>query len=209
MCNAGVMGLPPALSKDGFEIQFATNHLGHAMLIRKLLPTLQRTAEQPGSDVRIVILTSLGWQFHPKDGVSFETLRTVQNRYILGPWYRYGQSKFANLVYARELARRYPKITSVSVHPGIIATDLVNTLGLFQRIFVYVTCLGQFVKMEQGVLSQLWAAACAKKEEILNGAFYRPVGVMSNSMFNDLVKSDEFGRELWEWTEKTLDEFSE
>jgi NAD(P)-dependent dehydrogenase (short-subunit alcohol dehydrogenase family) len=111
MCNAGIMATPPSLSKDGYEIQFATNHLGHAMLIKQLLPTMLKTAEEPRSDVRIVILTSMGWRAHPKAGIEFSTLNTTQDRAIFGGWVRYGQSKLANLVYAAELARRYPNIT--------------------------------------------------------------------------------------------------
>ncbi|KAK7018676.1 short-chain alcohol dehydrogenase [Paramarasmius palmivorus] len=64
MCNAGVMALPPGLTKDGYEIQFGTNHLGHALLIRLLLPTLLRTAET-GSDTRIINLSSQGHAGHP------------------------------------------------------------------------------------------------------------------------------------------------
>lgn len=89
MCNAGIMAVPPGLSKDGYEIQFATNHLGHAMLIQQLLPVLNRTAETPGSDVRIVCLTSEGWKGHPKDGVTFSELKTTQDRFM-GSWVRYG-----------------------------------------------------------------------------------------------------------------------
>jgi NAD(P)-dependent dehydrogenase (short-subunit alcohol dehydrogenase family) len=89
LCNAGIMAVPPALSKDGYEIQFATNHLGHAMLIRKLLPIMLKTATLPGSDVRIVCLTSNGWMSHPKGGVKFSELKTVQEGFY-GAGIRYG-----------------------------------------------------------------------------------------------------------------------
>lgn len=89
MCNAGIMAVPPALSKDGFETQFATNHLAHAMIIQQLLPVLLRTADEPGSDVRVVCLTSLGWRGHPKGGVLFDQVRTTMERFF-GSWIRYG-----------------------------------------------------------------------------------------------------------------------
>lgn len=103
--NAGIMAGAPGLSADGYEIQFATNHLGHAMIIRELLPVLLRTAEGSGSsssggggggddapaDVRIINLTSVGYQAHPSDGISFETLDTTQaGPPVLGQWIRYG-----------------------------------------------------------------------------------------------------------------------
>lgn len=89
MCSAGIMAAPAGLSKDGFEIQFAINHLGNAMIIQQLLPVLERTAEQPGSDVRIVCLTSTGWRGHPKGGILFDKLRTTQEG-VAGSWIRYG-----------------------------------------------------------------------------------------------------------------------
>jgi len=90
MCNAGIMAAPPGLSADGYEVQFATNHLGHAMVVRQLLPVLLRTARQPGSDVRLLSLTSEGWASHPRpQGVVFDKLRTTQEGF-LGSWVRYG-----------------------------------------------------------------------------------------------------------------------
>lgn len=52
--NAGIMGQPPSLSVDGYEIQFATNHLGHSMVTKQLLPTLLKTSEDPDADVRVI-----------------------------------------------------------------------------------------------------------------------------------------------------------
>ena len=89
VCNAGIMEAPPALSKDGFEIHFATNHLGHAMLIRKLLPVLVHTADAPNSDVRLIILTSIGWQVRPPTGIWYDKVRTKQDG-ITQAWARYG-----------------------------------------------------------------------------------------------------------------------
>lgn len=90
-CNAGIMDKPPALSEDGFEIHFAVNHLAHGMIIQQVLPVLQRTADLPGSDVRVVVLTSSGWRAHPKNGIDFATIRTKQEDLtLLGFNLRYG-----------------------------------------------------------------------------------------------------------------------
>ena len=82
MCNAGIMEVPPSLSADGYEIRFATNNLGHAMLIKRLLPVILKTAAAPGTDVRLVILSSRGWAMHPKGGIQFARLRTKQDSFI-------------------------------------------------------------------------------------------------------------------------------
>lgn len=73
MCNAGVMALPPSMSADGYEIQFATNHLGHAMLIKSVLPLMLQTAAQPGADVRIVNLSSYAYHSAPAAGIEFSS----------------------------------------------------------------------------------------------------------------------------------------
>jgi NAD(P)-dependent dehydrogenase (short-subunit alcohol dehydrogenase family) len=85
MCNAGVMAIPPAVSKDGYEIQFATNHLGHALLIKLFLPLMLATAERPNSDVRIINMSSTAYSSTPKLGIEFDKLKTDQSS--CGPIY--------------------------------------------------------------------------------------------------------------------------
>ncbi|KAI1471273.1 oxidoreductase [Daldinia caldariorum] len=215
VCNAGIMDLPPAVSEDGFEIHFAVNHLAHAMIIQQVLPVLQRTTELPDSDVRVVALTSAGWRAHPKNGVDFATIRTKQEDFtMMGFNLRYGanwgellnrQNKIANVIYAAEIGRRYPKIKAVSIHPGVVTTDLVNNLPPMRKAFVYGTSwlLGNGVVDEsKGRLNQLWAAAGAKRDELVSGAYYTPVGVRGK--LDEIAKSEELGRELWSWTDEVL-----
>lgn len=190
------MAVPPGLTKDGYEIQFGTNHLGHALLIRKLLPVLERTAE--AGDVRVILLSSLGYKFARE--ISFDTMRSVQEG-LLGPWIRYGQSKLANLLYARELARRYPVLTSISVTPGVVNTGLVGNLGWFNRAFVWTTNLGHLMKAEEGAYNQLWAAS-VPKEGLQNGSFYEPVGVTSK--LDKAAKDEVLAKKLWEWTDEAI-----
>lgn len=204
MCNAGVMALPPGLTKDGYEVQFGTNHVGHALLLKLLLPIMLRTVEEPNSNVRVVLLTSLGFKQHPRRGIQFEGLRTTQDAGLAGSWVRYGQSKLANVLYASELARRYPSITSVSIHPGVVGTGLVGNLGLMNKALVYITNLGQVMTPAEGAWNQLWAAT-AEKENIINGEFYEPVGVLGSHARES--KNQKLAGELWEWTQKELENF--
>ena len=83
MCNAGIMAKPKSLTTDGYELQFGTNHLGHALLVKKLLPLLEETSIA-GGDARIVILTSEGMFLHPKGGIIFDDLKTTQDFLIGG-----------------------------------------------------------------------------------------------------------------------------
>lgn len=115
--NAGVMALPPRLSADGFELQLATNHLGHFALTGRLLPLLL-AAPAP----RVVTVSS---QAHRLGRIDFDDLQSMR-RY--DPWRAYGQSKLANLLFSAELQRRATAagvpLTSVAAHPGLAATQI-------------------------------------------------------------------------------------
>ena len=211
MNNAGIIAKPAMLSADGYEIQFATNHLGHAMLTKQLLPILLKTAKEPGSDVRIISITSDGYEFHRaiKGGISFSELDagSTMSRAMLGGWIRYGQSKLANILFASELARRHPELTSVAVHPGLVSTTMNTEMNGWSKLFVSVSARmsgTKWLEPHQGVLSQLWCAAGAKKGELRNGGFYRPVGVDWTEKATPEVRDIKLAEKLWEWTEKEL-----
>ena len=125
LLNAGVMALPAGTTSNGYEIQFGTNHMGHSLLTKLLIPTLLKTAAEP-ADVRVVCLSSIGHVTTSWNGIEFGQLKGEMK------WYpslvRYAQSKLANILFARELARRYPAITVVAVHPGVVDTELWRTM---------------------------------------------------------------------------------
>ncbi len=62
----------------------------------------------------------------------------------------------------------------------------------------------KLMEEEQGCLSQLWVAAGARKDQLVNGGFYRPVGVFSNSELDKIATSEEFANRLWTWTDDAL-----
>lgn len=198
--NAGVMALPPGETELGHEIQLGTNHTGHFHLTKLLLPTLLKTAEQSGADVRVVSLSSVGHNLAP----AFETILDQKKLKHVNTNTRYGASKAANILFAAELSRRYPSITSVSVHPGVIMTDLYGSMNERSSVAALghkvMGCVGTSVS--QGACNQLWAAAGAKKEELKNGAYYVPVGNLKSQ--NKFSGDEDMGRRLWEWTEAEL-----
>ncbi|KAK5653804.1 hypothetical protein OQA88_7962 [Cercophora sp. LCS_1] len=195
LCNAGVMALPPSLSPDGYEIQFATNHLGHALLIRRLLPSLLKSPAP-----RVILVSSESFRGAPAEGICFDTLKTPQDM-PLGRWRRYGQSKLANLLYARELSRRVPGVLSFSITPGVVNTGMVKGASLWEKAVVYLTAKVQSV--EEGTGNLLWAVGC-KAEDVEGGAFYEPVGVRSHKE-TKASRDEEVVRRLWEWTEGELE----
>ncbi|TWT05318.1 SDR family NAD(P)-dependent oxidoreductase [Planococcus sp. CPCC 101016] len=115
--NAGVMTPPYSKTKDGFELQFGSNHLGHFALTGLLLPLLKKT---PGS--RVVSLSSLA---HKGAAINFDNLDGTKG---YKPMKFYSQSKLANLLFAQELDKRFKEnglqSLSLACHPGISATNL-------------------------------------------------------------------------------------
>ncbi|KAL8770585.1 MAG: hypothetical protein Q9194_005129 [Teloschistes cf. exilis] len=201
MNNAGIMATPLAKTEEGYESQFGTNHVGHALLTKLLLPTLLSTAKEEGSDVRIINLTSEGHRFAPRpQGIVFDQ-SMLEKR---GPWPRYGQSKLANILFTKELAKRYPSITSLAVHPGVILTDLYGpNLGQSFPLRWALKIVGPWVMADipTGALNQLWAAV-GKKSDVVSGTYYTPIA-RGNSGSAWAQKND-LAQELWDWTEKEL-----
>ena len=155
--NAGVMCLPPSLTKDGYEVQFGTNHMGHALFTKLLMPLLSKTASQPGADVRIISLSSAAEKNTIKGGfVPEKCLTPMETEHEIK---RYGQSKLANILFTKELARRYPNITSVAIHPGRVQTPLiehwVNGPGWWPRLVRLSDSIVVPMPVEQGALTQL------------------------------------------------------
>ncbi|KAG9694647.1 oxidoreductase, partial [Aureobasidium melanogenum] len=206
-CNAGVMASPAGLSKDGYEQQFATNHLGHALLIDLLMPVLQDTAALHGSDVRIIITTSqaAATPLVPKRGIEFSSLKTEQ-RMLAGRWRRYAQSKLANMLYAKALNRQYPCVTTVSVHPGIGYTGLQDNFNVLDRFVMWATTIGKRSSVKQLAWNGLWAATAPRgpaKGQVQGGEYYEPVGVRPKptNHYNNTALEDE----LWDWTQEQLE----
>ncbi|KAE9363989.1 NAD(P)-binding protein [Stipitochalara longipes BDJ] len=199
MLNAGIMGVPGGVTEEGYEIQFGTNHMGHALLTKLLLPLLEKTASEPNADVRIVSVTSHTHQYAPNGGIRFDALKSKAEQ--LPGYARYGQSKLANILWVREMARRYPMFVIAAVHPGVVDTGLLakaTDLGLPAGMSGAVN--RSSVSVEEGVKNQLWAAA---GKDVASGEYYEPVGVGGKT--SDYGRDDELAKKFWEWTESDLD----
>ncbi|XP_039163512.1 short-chain dehydrogenase TIC 32 B, chloroplastic isoform X2 [Eucalyptus grandis] len=140
--NAGIMFCPYQLSEDGFEVQFATNHLGHFLLTNLLLDKMKATARVSGIEGRIVNLSSIAHLHTYKEGIRFDD---INDQLGYSDKKAYGQSKLANILHASELSRRLQQeganITVNSVHPGLIMTNLMRHSFISMRIMKMLTYL--------------------------------------------------------------------
>ncbi|KAK0390511.1 hypothetical protein NLU13_0015 [Sarocladium strictum] len=197
--NAGIMMTPEGLTEEGYEIQFGTNHMGHALLTHLLLPVLEDTTKI-NPDVRIVFLASAAELMAPKDPYQLAQFKTTMPN--IGTMGRYGISKLANIHYASALAERHANIKVISVHPGIVRTNLTGPtiatslfIGTMARLSNWLLA----VDASKGALNQLWAIAAPEAE---SGVFYYPVGVKGKG---SKVSQDETLRgKLWDWTQQEL-----
>ncbi|KAK5721805.1 hypothetical protein LTR15_006397 [Elasticomyces elasticus] len=208
MLNAGIMAVDPGLSVDGYEIQFATNYLGHTLLVRRLLPLLLSTAERFG-DARVINMTSTGYAQAPRNGVDFATIKTTQENLgtLMGggsKWARYGQSKVAQMLYSQELAKRYPALTSLSIHPGVIQTGLFDNVSFLTKL---PTMFMKKTPVAEGHYMQCWGATAARST-LQNGEYYEPMGVVGKCS-TSASKDTKLAARLWEWTEKELQAYEE
>jgi NAD(P)-dependent dehydrogenase (short-subunit alcohol dehydrogenase family) len=155
--NAGVMMCPEGKTEDGFETQFGTNHLGHFALTAGLMPALA-----PGA--RVVTLSSGAHSYSTCD---LDDLNWEGREY--NPTLAYGQSKTANLWFASELQRRYSdRLLAVSVHPGVIQTDLSRHLpdAIVDGMRQNFEERGIKVKsVPQGAATSVWAATAPEIAE--------------------------------------------
>lgn len=186
--------------------------MGHALLTKLLLPTLVKTAKEPGTDVRVVALSSIGHM--PARGISFEQQRTDMKSY--STWSRYAESKLANILFTKELARRYKAegITAVSLNPGLVDTDLFNSVwGWFGPLRKVVESFKWlvYVKVEEGAKNSLWAATAplekgsedTKGRGVKSGVYYMPIGVGGGE--NNAAGDPALAEKLWDWTERELE----
>ncbi|KXH47944.1 hypothetical protein CSAL01_07274 [Colletotrichum salicis] len=120
--NAGVMNVPAgSVTQEGYEMHFGTNHVGHALFVKLLVPILRTTATESSvgggkADVRVVFVSSVAHEYPPSGGLQFDSFHPNGPTKPLSANALYGQSKLANLLYAREMAKRYPQWTTVSIH---------------------------------------------------------------------------------------------
>ena len=195
--NAGVMFTPKSITKDGFELQFGTNHLGHfaltGLLLDRLLPT-------QGS--RVVTVSSVGHRL--RAAIHFDDLQWERRYSRVGA---YGQSKLANLLFTYELQRRLaPRGTTIAAaaHPGASNTELMRNWPAPLRVAT-ATMAPLFQGADMGALPTLRAAT---DPDVLGGQYFGPDGFGQVRGYPKVVSSSDqshdesLQRRLWEVSEK-------
>ena len=181
--NAGVMFTPESTTKDGFELQFGTNHLGHFALTGLLLDRLLCV---PGS--RVVAVSSTA---HRTGRIRFDDLQWHRDYSTVGA---YAQSKLANLLFTYELQRRLTDTETIAVaaHPGVSKTELDRNTSAWLRLLTNTSGLiAQEANM--GALPTLRAAT---DRAVLGGQYFGPGGLGHVRGYPEVVTSSRRSRDV-------------
>jgi NAD(P)-dependent dehydrogenase (short-subunit alcohol dehydrogenase family) len=199
MNNAGIMMTPYSNTKDGFESQMGTNHLGHFALTGLLLELIKNT---PGS--RVVNVSSSGHRFGTMD---FDNL-LFDNGKDYSPMKAYGRSKLANLLFTYELQRHFEAhnidAEALTAHPGGSRTNLDRYLkGKFWYYLLWPLAYLLTMDQAQGALSQIRASV---DKAAVGGQYYGPHRNMTGYpvvvQSNEASHSREDALRLWEMSEE-------
>jgi len=214
--NAGVMAVPEfQTTKDGFEMQLGVNHLGHFALTGLLIPLLLRAEGY----ARVISVSSLAHRLGDEGEIWKGFSVSPRSRGAYSAWPAYNLSKLANVIFARELDRRFREAgveaTAVSLHPGICPTGLARYAvagadkpmdDIYADWPLPVQAVMQALKgtlrpVDRGANSHMYLAAGADGGYMCSGGLYfedmRPADA------HDAASDEALGRRLWEESERS------
>jgi NAD(P)-dependent dehydrogenase (short-subunit alcohol dehydrogenase family) len=191
--NAGIMAVPYAITRDGFESQIGTNHLGHFALTNLLLPKLADRVVTVSSVMHLtgwISLTDLNWKARPYSA-----------------WLAYGQSKLANLLFTSELQRRLTAagspVEAHAAHPGYSATNLQGRTGnrIGTPVWLALNKLAG-ASPEYGANPTLYAASADLPPDSFIGPKFGARGPVSDVGRSPLARETKTARALWQLSEQ-------
>lgn len=203
ICNAGIMALPKLNVKDGLELQFLTNHMGHFLLTYLLQEPLKAAPQG-----RIVMLSSLAHTLTVRGGINFDNLDGAKG---YRGWTFYGQSKLADLLSARAFNDHLAgtRVSANAVHPGVINTnlarDVAGPIGWFQRNSVMTSISDRFLTktIPQGASTQCYVATHPDLKGV-GGKYFADNDQARPSRH---ARNESLKRELWEFSLDYLDAY--
>jgi nucleoside-diphosphate-sugar epimerase len=204
--NAGVYEPSEPTTEDGYETTIQTNHLGHFLLCKLLMPMIRY------SKTRVVHVSSALEANSYKEGIRFETFKYKQTTY--DPFTAYSQSKLANVLFSHELARRLngTGATSNAVHPGIIATQLQrsayeftpsNFLSKLPGVIFMSLFNAAAATPDNGALTQLFVATSPMVEGV-TGRYFVPIALDRTQSASAQSRNVTLQQLLWKESDKIV-----
>ena len=189
ICNAGIMAIPKLEQAFGYELQFFNNHIGHFILVTRLL-------DRMSEDARVVVVSSGAHRAAPKGGIEFDNLSGDRG---YRPSRAYGQSKLANLLFAKELARRFDGTarTANAVHPGVIHTNLGRSMPRVVQAGLAIASPLVLKSVGQGAATQCFVAT--HPDLVASGEYFADCNIARSS---SLSRDPDLARRLWDESER-------
>lgn len=197
LCNAGVMAIPTRQEAHGCELHFLTNHIGHFILVTGLLERLAPAG-------RVVVVGSTAHRRAPAYGLDLDDLSGARHPY--SPMGAYGQSKLANILFTRELARRLGtpdptaarRQTANTLHPGVIATNITRTIPSVAQLAMRTLSPLVLKTAAQGAATQCYLATNPAVANV-TGAYYADCNPAETT---PLGRDMNLAARLWEVSEQ-------
>ncbi|KAI8380319.1 putative oxidoreductase, partial [Blakeslea trispora] len=206
IANAGVSGGPRRLTRDGFEIHFGVNHLGHFYLTSLLMDKLRQSAPS-----RVVVLSSgANRQFLSSKGLDFKNLNSEKN---YSATEAYSMSKLSNILFAKELQRRFDaegsNVIVTSVHPGVVKSNIfrnlrfIDGLDLLLSIKDFSSFLSEIATIKSVKIGASTSVYCAVSPHVVKGEFYANNKINRN-LLNHAANDPEMAKRLWQVSENLI-----
>jgi NAD(P)-dependent dehydrogenase (short-subunit alcohol dehydrogenase family) len=191
--NAGLFSRKRELTRDGYEMTFAVNHLAPFLFTNTMLPSLE-SAGNAARRARIVTVASAAAQ---RSGLQLSDLMSTRRYTMFGA---YSQSKLANILFTKELARRLPPrpITANCLHPGVVATRIGNKGGIEGAVWAAIKPF--MMTPEQGAVNNLYVSTAPEIESI-SGAFFVK---QRQADANPLASDERIAAALWSESERLI-----
>ena len=193
--NAGGMTKQKVITPEGYEENFAGNHLGPFLLTTRLFPLLRHAAaDAPAGSVRIINTSSDASEMIP--GLDWNDLQGLENYH---PGHAYCRGKLANVLFARGLAKRLAKdgIVAHAMHPGVVASNFITHAD--ERAQAHMRTL-EAQSPEQGADTLIWLATAEEPGKSNGGYFHQRKPRAPNPIVDDDANVDR----LWEESEKLV-----
>lgn len=194
--NAGVYTDSLELTRDGYELQFGVNHLGHFLLTLNLLPAMQCCRHCS----RVINVSSV---MHKKGVLDFNNLRGEKKSY--NGTEAYAQSKLANVLFTMELDRRFgQELTTNCLHPGLVGTRLANKKAGALTSAVWSMYKPFATKPGKGAATSVYLAASPEVKDVSGRYFDEHQCLQKPSA---IARNEQLARRLWEFSEQAVADF--
>lgn len=198
--NAGYMSGKFMLSEDKLEKVFATNHIGTFLLTNLLLDTLKATAQETGEEGRIVNVASEAHRYAYKGGIVFDKLND-EKRYQSN--FAYGQSKLANILHVKELAKRLKEeganVTANALHPGVISTKFGKGESVIFSELLMSTASCVLKTVPQGAATSCYLATNPQVKGV-SGKYFKDCNEYDQC--SAYANDPELASNLWKYSEQ-------